>query len=140
MPRDQIYSSQPSDELFQKIIEAFGLMEMNTKQSFTRIDLKNKDTLNKLTNLIPYLKKCYLPCKARTYLNDLTYKNIITILRHALKTRGYTVLSREKYSKGTKYIHYRIIDYKKKVDIKPESIIKEDTKEEDKAVLVVTFN
>ena len=139
MPRDQIYSSQPSDELFQKILEAFGLTEINTEQSFTRNDLKNINTLTKLTNLIPYLRKCYLPCKARTYLNDLTYKNIITIFRHALKTRGFTVLSREKYSKGTKYIHYRIINYKR-VEVKPEKKINKEDNKPDKTALIVTFN
>ena len=139
MGRDQIYSSQPSDELFQKIIEAFGLTEIDTEQSFTRNNLRNNDTLAKLTNLIPYLKKCYLPCKARTYLNDLTYKNIITVFRHTLKTRGFTVLSREKYSKGTKYIHYRIINYKIKNAMPKIKINTEDNKV-DKTSLIVTFN
>ena len=138
MPRDQIYSSQPSDELFKNLIEVFGIKELNLDQTFSRSDLKNRNTLVKLSNLIPYLKKCYLPCKARTYLNDLTYKNIITILRHALKTRGFTVLSREKYYKGEKYIHYRIAPFKRKdncINIKTPDPI--PPKEKD---LVVTFN
>lgn len=135
MPRDQIYSSQPSDELFQTIIEIFGLTEINVDQSFTRDDLKKRDTLNKLINLIPYLKKCYLPCKARTYLNDLNYKNIITVFRHALKTRGFSVLSREKYCKGSKYIHYRIVNYKKKT---PDEV--KQPEKHDKNDLIVTFN
>ena len=138
MPRDQIYSSPPSDELFQKIIEVFGITEMNTDQTFSRSDLKVHDALGKLSNLIPYLKNCYLPCKARTYLNDLNYKNIITILRHALKTRGFTILSRERYSKGTKYIHYRIVHFKRKDEKKTE--VNKEEKKIDKEDLVVTFN
>lgn len=138
MPRDQIYSSQPSDELLQKLLEAFGIMEINIDQTFSRIDLQNKGTLLKLVNLVPYLKECYLPCKARTYLNDLTYKNIITILRHALKTRGFTVLSREKYYKGRKYIHYRIVSFKRRV---PDSKnIKKAHNTTKKDALIVTFN
>jgi len=138
MPRDQIYSSQPSDELFQKLLEAFGIMEINIDQTFSRIDLQNKNTLLKLANLVPYLKECYLPCKARTYLNDLTYKNIITILRHALKTRGFTVLSREKYHKGRKYIHYRLVHFKRTVpDSKNIKKAPNTTKKDD---LIVTFN
>lgn len=139
MPRDQIYSSQPSDELFQKLLEVFGITEVNTDQTFSRNDLHNKGSLDKITHLIPYLKNCYLPCKARTYLNDLTYKNIITILRHALKTRGYTVLSKERYSKGIKCVYYRLIPFErkstKKADV-PIEIKKKNIQEE----IVITFN
>ena len=138
MGRDQIYSSQPTDEVFKKLIEAFGLSEVTIDQSFTRIELKNRDVLNKVINLVPYLKTHYLPCKARTYLNDLNYKNIITILRHALKTRGFTVVSKERYSKGIKYIHYRITNYKS-LKIKKEK--KNENKNEDKnEKLIITFN
>ena len=138
MPRDQIYSSQPSDELFQKLIEVFGIIELNTDQTFSRNDLQSKDAIAKLSILIPYLKNCYLPCKARTYLNDLNYKNIITILRHALKTRGYTVLSKERYSKGTKYIYYRLVPFQTKSVKKTNVPI--EIKKKKLEDIVITFN
>ena len=56
------------------------------------------------------LEECYLPCKSRTYLNSLTEKNVITILRQILKTRNYTITSREKYMKGCKFIIYSLIN------------------------------
>ena len=51
----------------------------------------------------------YLPCKARTYLNDLNSKNAITIMRQLCRLYGYSVQSREKYVKGDKFIIYQII-------------------------------
>ena len=51
----------------------------------------------------------YIPCKARTYLNDLNEKNIITILKQFIKTKGYTIISREKYSNKKKFIIYQLI-------------------------------
>jgi hypothetical protein len=50
-----------------------------------------------------------LPCKARTYLNDLNEKNIVTILRQILKHFNYNIISKEKYLRGEKFILYNII-------------------------------
>ena len=61
------------------------------------------------------MEKYYLPCKARTYLNGLTEKNIITILRQILKTRNYTIISHEKYIRGEKFINYKLDSYESKV-------------------------
>ena len=50
-----------------------------------------------------------MPCKARTYLNDLNEKNIVTILRQILKHFNYNIISKEKYLRGEKFILYNII-------------------------------
>jgi hypothetical protein len=68
-------------------------------------------TLKKITDMVPELEAVYLPCKSRTYLHGITEKNVTTILRHFLKTQGYTIDSQEKYMKGVKYIMYRIVPY-----------------------------
>ena len=67
--------------------------------------IKTVDAINAMKN---ELEECYLPCKSRTYLNSLTEKNVITILRQILKTRNYTITSREKYMKGCKFIIYSL--------------------------------
>ena len=66
-------------------------------------------TVEKIIELKPELEKCYLPCKSRTYLNDLNNKNVITILRQIVKPHGYLVYSREKYIRGDKFIIYQLI-------------------------------
>ena len=75
--------------MFQKVLNAFGLTDLNDKRSFSE-RLQYIKTVNKV-NELSELNDCYLPCKARTYLSGLTEKNVITILRQILKTRNYTV-------------------------------------------------
>ena len=53
-------------------------------------------------------------------------KNIITILRQLIRVYGYSIISREKYIKGNKFIIYQIIstddrDYKPLLSIKNTS-------------------
>ena len=67
-------------------------------------------------------------------------KNVITILRQILKTRNYTINSREKYMKGCKFIIYSLCKleskkYKPLLEIKP---VEEEEKE--KKPIVITFN
>ena len=86
------------------------------------------------------LEECYLPCKSRTYLNSLTEKNVITILRQILKTRNYTITSREKYMKGCKFIIYSLskLDqqtYTPLIEITPNEEDEDTTKP-----IVLTFN
>ena len=108
MKKDQLFKKHPSDELFLKILKAFGLTDLNDNRSFTRKDLKVLRTVEKLDLILDQLKQCYLPCKSRTYLSGLIEKNSVTVLRQILKTRNYTVLSREKYMRGEKFIIYSL--------------------------------
>ena len=49
-----------------------------------------------------------MPCKKKVYLNNITEKKSITILRQILKLYDYNVKSVEKYIKGDKLIEYNI--------------------------------
>ena len=115
MKKDQLFKKHPSDELFSKVLSAFGLNDLNDNRSFTRKDLKILRTVEKLELILDQLKNCYLPCKSRTYLSGLTEKNSVTVLRQILKTRNYTVLSREKYMRGEKFIIYSLTPLETKV-------------------------
>ena len=53
--------------------------------------------IDKMQKLSPELKKYYLPCKAKTYLNELTNNSVMTILRQILRPHNYAIISREKY-------------------------------------------
>lgn len=140
MKKDQLFKKNPSNELFEKVLNAFGLKDLNDKRSFSRKDLQYIKTVEKINLLKTDLNDCYLPCKARTYLSSLTEKNVITILRQILKTRNYTIVSREKYMKGCKFIIYNLSKmeqqvYKPLIDI-PKNTDNTDT---DKPI-VLTFN
>lgn len=140
MKKDQLFTKIPPNDLFIKILNCFGFENMDDRRSFTRKHLSYINTVKKLENLIPLLKIYYIPCKARTYLNSLTEKNVITVLRQVLKTRGHTLNSSEKYVKGAKFIIYNICKleekkYKPIVNIELDS----DTKKKTEPI-IITFN
>jgi hypothetical protein len=110
MNKNQLFKDIPSKDLCLKIIKAFGLKDFNDERSFTRDDITRLETLSIFNNsLKEELMNYYLPCKQRTYLNDLNTKNIITVLRHICKVNGYSVFSTEKHVKKAKLIVYKIV-------------------------------
>jgi len=108
MKKDQLFKKHPSNQLFNNILQSFGLTNLDDNRSFSRKDLQILKTVDKLDTLKTELNECYLPCKSRTYLNGLNEKNIVTVLRQILKTRNYTVISKEKYMRGEKFIIYSL--------------------------------
>ncbi len=119
MGKNQLFCKHLSDEVVNRIVEAFGFRSLNDRRSFSRSDLHKLNTVDQVKALKPLLEQYYLPCKARTYLNDLNEKNIVTILRQCIKTRGYTICSREKYLKGDKFIIYSLcpLDQKEYISV-----------------------
>lgn len=107
--KNQLFKIVPSFELVTEVIKTFGLTDFNDNRNFSRRDLSILGTVDKIIELKPELEKCYLPCKSRTYLNDLNNKNVITILRQIVRPHGYLVYSREKYIRGDKFIIYQLI-------------------------------
>lgn len=134
MKKDQLFRKHPDDELFTKVINCFGLKNLNDSRSFSRNDLKIMKTVDRVNQLKAELSECYLPCKARSYLYALNEKNVVTVLRQILKTRNFTIVSREKYMRGEKFIIYSltsietksynpIIDTKKQKNMNSEPIL-----------------
>lgn len=115
MLQNQLFKTLPSHELCLEILDAFGLKSLDDTTNFSKKDLEILNTVEKLYILKPKLENCYIQCKSRTYLNDITPKNSITILRQILRIFERTVSSREKYIRGTKFVIYQIIpkNYKK---------------------------
>ena len=74
MKKDQLFKKNPSNDLFNKVLAAFGLQDLNDKRSFSRRDLRYIKTVEQINLIKNELSDCYLPCKARTYLNSLTEK------------------------------------------------------------------
>ena len=140
MKKDQLFKKNPSNELFNKVLNAFGLSNVDDNRCFSRKDLEYIKTVDAINAMKNELEECYLPCKSRTYLNSLTEKNVITILRQILKTRNYTITSREKYMKGCKFIIYSLCKldqqtYTPLIEITPSEEDEDTTKP-----IVLTFN
>tara|TARA_B110000971_G_scaffold48732_1_gene48796 strand:+ start:9663 stop:10091 length:429 start_codon:yes stop_codon:yes gene_type:complete len=139
--KNQLFKRYPSKELFMGVLNAFGIYDLEEGPNiFSRNDLVHLKTVEKIVILKPYLEKCYIPCKARTYLNNLTEKNVITILRQLLKTKGYSIASKEKYTKGYKFIIYTVkpnenIEYIPITPVQPDEKHVKSIKP-----IIVTFN
>ena len=114
MPKNQLFRQVPPREICQKVLDAFGIHDLDDTTNFSRKDLDAVGCVQKMEELKPLLMKYYLPCKARTYLNDLNTKNTITVLRQIVKLYGYSISSREKYIKGDKFIIYQLIPTEKR--------------------------
>ena len=115
MTKNQLFRVNPTQEICNEVLGAFGLKSINDTTNFSKKDLELIGTVDKLYVLKQKLETFYLPCKARTYLNDLSTKNCVTILRQILKVFDRTITSREKYIRGHKFVIYQIIpkEYKK---------------------------
>ena len=109
MTINQLFRKNPTPELLDEILNAFGLENLNDKKIFSRNDLENINTVEKLNVIKERIGEYYLPCKKKVYLKNLNTKKSITLLRQFIKVYNYTLFSKEKYSKNEKIIVYQII-------------------------------
>jgi len=118
--KNQLFSKDiPPFSLVNKILIETINKELNENiyYEFSRKQLNNKNVIKKIEFFIPELKKYYLKCKHRKYLEKLNEKKIITLLRQLLRPYDYIINTIEKYSCGEKYLLYSIIK-KKNLSIK----------------------
>ena len=107
--KNQLFRISPDLNITNQMLNNFGINDMNDNHSFTRANLVDLKTVDKINFIIDELKKYYIPCKSKKYLVDLDEKKCITILRQFLKIHNHTIISKEKYIKGTKHLFYRVI-------------------------------
>jgi len=130
MVKNQLFRVLPGIEIVHSLLQLFGLSSLHDTNFFTKDSLKGNETVLELTTLKDTLEIYYLPCKAKTYLHDITEKKCITILRQFIKVHGYTLITKERYIKGTKVSVYRLIENDK------ETLTK---KSKDEPHIVISF-
>ena len=108
MTINQLFKQKPSIETVKELLNLYGIEGFDDDKQFNRNNLINLNLIDNLNNFKPKLVEYYLPCKRKVYLEDLTIKKSITILRQVLKLYDYIVKSNEKYIKGEKIIVYQI--------------------------------
>ena len=109
MPINQLFRTIPDRAFTIELLNLYGIDDFTDTHFFTKNDLDKLDTLHKLNEIKNRLDEYYIPCKSKTYLQDITLKRSIVILRHFLKCHNYNIHSKEKFIKGVKYTTYRII-------------------------------
>lgn len=111
MTKNQLFSCVPELNVLDKLLGYFGLEEgINDKNSFNKLNMKELETVKKIDEYKGELRKYYIPCKARVYLDVIDEKKCITILRQFIKTHGYTLVSSDKSIHGNKIKLYRLIE------------------------------
>ena len=93
MTKNQLFSCVPELNVVDKLLSYFGLEDgINDKNSFNKLNMKELETVKKIDEYKGELRKYYIPCKARVYLDVIDEKKCITILRQFIKTHGYTLV------------------------------------------------
>ena len=108
--KNQLFRISPDMQITETILHLFGIKDINDNHSFTRSNLEDLKTVEKVKETTVKLLKYYIPCKAKKYiLTELNEKKCITILRQFLKIQNYTLMSKEKYICGKKKLFYQVI-------------------------------
>jgi len=107
--KNQNFKKNPDMTIILSILETFGLDNLEDDRFFTKEHMKEINTKDNLILLKPRLEEYYLPCKAKEYLNNITEKRCVCILRQFVKNFNYKVIGIEKSVKGNKQTTYRII-------------------------------
>ena len=109
MPIHQLFKSVPDREFTLQLLILYGIKDFTDTHYFTKRDLESLDIVNKLNEIKDKLDEYYIPCKSKTYLNEITLKRSVVILRQFLKCHDYNIHSKEKFIKGIKYTTYRVV-------------------------------
>ena len=84
---------------------------------FTKKNIVEKNCIERFSEYKEELKKYYLKCKHKKYLENLTTKKFITLLRQVIRPYDYSIKAYEKYENGKKFLLY-VIDKNKDFGLK----------------------
>lgn len=104
----QLFCEQPSIEFMHDLLKCYGLNGFDDTVEFSKGDLIENNTVDKIENLLLEIVMYYLPCKAKIYLNDLNEKRAITVLSQFLKLFDYKLSRKERIVNKRKIIYYKI--------------------------------
>ena len=107
--KNQLFRISPDLKITEKLLSIFGISGLEDNHSFTKSNLCDLNTVEKLNEMNNELDKYYIPCKSKMYLKNIDEKRAITILRQFIKIHNYTLMSKEKYVKGKKNLFYQVI-------------------------------
>ena len=116
--KNQLFRENIPFEFINELLnECFNIeLNLSTQYSFSKKTIKNRNIIDIINNKIETLKKYYIKCKHKIYLENLNEKKIITLLRQLLRLFDFNLNAKEKYENNQKYLLYTIT---KKIDIIP---------------------
>jgi|UniRef100_A0A6C0BR62 hypothetical protein len=108
MIHNQLFCEEPTMDLIIELLKCYGLSSLNDNIEFSKADLCENKTVEKMEDMIHELIMYYLPCKAKIYLDVITEKRAITILSQFIKLFSYKLARKERIINKRKVIFYRI--------------------------------
>ena len=121
MVKNQLFRILPDSNIITILLNTFGLTSLTDTKFFTKKTMIEMNTIDKLNKIKDDLYQYYLPCKAKVYIENITLKKSITILRQFLKVHNYTLISKERYINRKKLCVYRLIKLDDKPKLSPKS-------------------
>lgn len=108
--KNQLFRENIEIEFLEKLIKDCFNIELNnsTYYSFSKKTIVSRNVLEVINNNMENLKKYYIKCKHKIYLENLNEKKIITLLRQLLRMHDFELKAKEKYENGKKYLLYTI--------------------------------
>ena len=119
MKINQLFRKKVDIDTLMMVMRCFGLTGLTDKRSFCRSDLMDIHTVTNLHDMVSTLEEFYMPCKSKVYLENLTEKRAITVLKQMLRIHGYFLASSERNSNNRKVIYYRLMN-EMDIGIKPK--------------------
>lgn len=116
MAKNQLFRITPDRHIVHQLLSFYGIDHFEDSRYFTKKDLIELQTIERINQIKDELNNYYIPCKSKIYLNDITDKKVITILRQFLKTHNYTLISKEKYIDGKKNMIYKVVPIDTPID------------------------
>lgn len=118
--KNQLFREDITIDFLKKFINKCFNIELNNSinYSFSKKTIINKNIKNIIEESVDDLKKLYIKCKHRIYLENLNEKKIITLLRQLLREHNFDLKAKEKYENGKKYLLYSITKKNINNDIK----------------------
>lgn len=104
----QLFCEKPSKDFMNQLLHCYGIDNLDDTKEFSKSDLIDINTIDKINELIPELILYYLPCKSKIYLNEINEKRSITILCQFLKLFDYRLSRKEKIINKKKIIFYKL--------------------------------
>lgn len=105
---NQLFCEEPTMDLLIELLKCYGLNSLNDNIEFSKADLCENKTVEKMEDMIHELIMYYLPCKAKIYLDVITEKRAVTILSQFIKLFSYKLARKERIINKKKVIFYRI--------------------------------
>jgi len=75
--KNQLFRISPDLKITIQMLNLFGIKDIEDNHSFTRENLIDLKTVEKMNEIIDELIKYYIPCKSKQYLNELNEKNAL---------------------------------------------------------------